>query len=78
MTHNSDCLGALPGCGGGIWYDFWLFALGFPYLSSPCRTISVALEFPHAEVVGVDLAPNTARYACRWSIAKLYKYMRHV
>lgn len=27
----------------------------------------MALEFPHAEIVGVDLAPNTARYVSWWT-----------
>ncbi|KAF8610155.1 S-adenosyl-L-methionine-dependent methyltransferase [Ceratobasidium sp. AG-I] len=34
-------------------------------------TISMALEYPHAEVVGVDLAPNTARHPppnCRFEM----------
>lgn len=42
-----------------------------------CRAISVALEFPHVEVVGVDLAPNTARYAYHRSVVELTKCMRY-
>jgi hypothetical protein len=50
------------GSGEGDWYEITIYLSKILNHLHSSRTVGMALEFPHCEVLGIDLIPNQRTY----------------